>query len=109
MSSPGLPETITGSSTGHMGHSAIAWAMLNKFDKDAAPASGDVLTWSGSLWIASAPTGGTGGGGSANMMSVSSTLSARPTVPAGYQLVVVGPTEPSWLVANVDIMFLTAA
>jgi hypothetical protein len=44
-----------------------------------------------------------------NVIWCASTLPARPTVPPGFLLIVVGPSEPTWLQVGVDIMFMTAA
>lgn len=52
----------TSGATGFFTHLSHITDITNKFDKDATPSSGNVLTWNGSVYVPQAPSGGGGGG-----------------------------------------------
>lgn len=46
-----LSETIIAGNTGHVANTNSVHDIVNKFDKDAIPASGDVLAWNGTVYV----------------------------------------------------------
>lgn len=61
MAGPGLPTGLSSSSTGHISHHGLIHIIANLFDKDAVPASGQVPTWNGTVYVPADPSVGIAG------------------------------------------------
>lgn len=63
MAGPGLPTGLTSASSGHISHTNLVHAIVNKFDKDATPSAGQVLTWDGTnnVYVPATPSVGVAG------------------------------------------------
>jgi hypothetical protein len=99
LAGPGLPTNVAAGGTGHVSHTNTVHGLVNKLDTGiGSAATGDVLTWGGSVYAPAAP--GTSGGimalesaagvavgnsGATNRTNFNAWASANPGVPIFFR------------------------
>ena len=64
----------------------ISLAQLSDVSDSLSPSSGQVLTWNGSMWVATTPSGGGGGGGTSNVVVLNDLTDVIASSPTNNQV-----------------------